>query len=81
MQYFHIAVGSCTLKRQDRKAELSGNQLKQQVLENGEEREARLARWRLSIMNVLCDYGTAQCTAEQLTCENPNRRGLRDSIK
>ena len=53
----------------------------QQVLENGEEREARLARRKPSITNVLRDSGPAQCTAERLTCENPNRRGLCDSIK
>ena len=39
----------------------------QQILENGEEREAQLAGWRLSITNVLRDSGTAVRTAVRQT--------------
>ena len=60
MQYFHIAtlphctLNHCLLKRQDyRKAEQWEST--QQGLENGEEREALLARPRLIIDGVLRD--------------------------
>ena len=77
----HCTLNHCLLKKQDyRKAEQWEST--QQGLENGEEREALLARPRLIIGGrcfvTLPLTGSAQCT-ERSACENPNHRGLCDS--
>ena len=79
----HCTLNHCLLKRQDyRKVELWEST--QKGLENGEEREALLARPRLIIDGVLRDSATngepcgAQCT-ERSACVHSNHRGLCDS--
>ena len=79
----HCILGSCiTACSRDKTRKAEQWESTQQGLENGEEREALLARPRLIIDGVLRDSatGSAQCT-ERSACENSNHGGLRDSIK
>ena len=82
----HCILGSCiTACSRDKTRKAEQWESTQQGFENGEEREALLARPRLIIDGrcfvTLPPAGSAQCTERSLACENSNHGGLRDSIK